>query len=746
MNFKAWMLAGVALVALSGFISVGRCATIFQDDVESGTNGWMVQAQGSTTSLLWHIMERDARSPSHSWWCGVESSGTYEDGTNVVDGTLSSPDIVLGSTQAVFFFSERYETESCVDDVQVWLSTNQGASWQALAQNRWGRSAGWTRHVVELGDYTNHTIRLRFRFSANSYMNRYGGWFVDDIEVAEKTDEDQDGLFDFEEGWYGSNSWETDTDLDSVPDGLEVYVAGTDPDDPASCLQWSAMGWATNGVAGLVWQGSPSKLYWLEASPHITGVWSAVSGVVTADVMNPNGMTNLTPSESLFYRVATTDRVALATMGFGCDANGRSALYTNAFVVWGDLHSHTIYSDDAEKRQTNYVVPSIPSAALSNTIGLLDFVSITDHAESNIPGFYTMEKWTNMIAQIMAFQNTHPEIVVFPGFEYTKTWFSMPPLWLIPDGNGHKNIILYDFEHLPVRGYGQDAFSSPTQLWAYLDSSNAAGHYLCIPHHPAKGSEPAEEGETHDPYISMGTDWATNYLRSDILDLVEIYSRHGGSEMEDAEEPVHNFRAPGAVNTALDRWLLADHNPAYKMGIIGSTDTHGGNPGDVREISTNVQSWLGPYTGGLAALLVANRTRESFWYALKSKNCYGTSGGRIAIEFTAKLGDALAPMGGTLYHATDLSSNGVGLVNLHIRAVGESVTNPIARIQFYRNSVCILNATNSLWGQTVHIDHIDRLPHHFAYYRAKIWEAASTLNSSCQYERAWSSPIWVEKQ
>jgi hypothetical protein len=730
-----------------GILPGVHAAEVYYDDVESGTNGWTLSNQGLATSMLWHITTQDSVSPPHSWWCGVESSGSYQDGTNVVDCALSSPDIALSAVPCVLFFNERFETESSVDDCQLWLSTNLGAGWLPLAQNRWGTSAGWTRHVMDLSAYTGKSIRVQFRFTANSYMNRYTGWFIDDVEISEKTDEDQDGLYDFEEGWFGSNLWEPDTDVDGLSDGVEVYITGTDPDDSASCLQWNAMSWVTNNLASAGWQGSPGRRYWLETSPHVTGVWSAVSGPITANAMQPDGITNVDfSSGSLFYRVASTDRVAIATFGFGCDTNGRSALYTNSFVVWGDLHSHTVYSDDALKRQTNYIIPSIPSAALSNTLGLLDFVSITDHAENDIPGMYTMEKWTNMLAQIFAFQNTHTNMVVFPGFEYTKTRPSFPPTWLIPEGNGHKNVILYDFEHLPVRGYGADTFSMPTQLWAYLDSSNAAGHYLCIPHHSAKGSEPAAEGETHDPYISMGTDWSTNYLRRDILDLVEIYSRHGGSEIDGAEEPVHNFRIPGAVNTALDRWLLSDHDPAYKMGIIGSTDTHGGNPGDVREVATNVQSWLGFYTGGLAALQVTNRTREAFWYALKSKNCYGTSGGRIAVEFTAKLGDALAPMGGTLYHAAELSSNGVGLVNLHVRAVGETYTNPIARIQLYRNSICILDATNAQWGQAVHVDYVDRLEHNYSYYRAKVWESASTLNVSCQYERAWSSPIWIEKQ
>lgn len=738
MKKNAWRLCGLAVFVWGA--SIARAAVLFQDDVEHGTNGWTLEASGAATSTLWHITDRNASQGGHSWWCASPGRGTYADGSNVVNSLLTSPDIALGAIPAVFAFRESFLTESGIDDCRLLISTNAGAGWQTLSQCRWGSSAGWNLHVLDLTPFTGATIRVRFQFSANSYMNDYAGWFIDDLIAAEKTDADLDGLFDFEEAWWGADPALPDTDGDQLIDGAEAHVAGTDPADAASCLQWGGMDSPTGETVEVRWTGSPGKLYWVEAAPLLTGVWAAVSGVVTAGVMNPQCVARApTPAAGWFYRLASTDRVALATMGFGCDTNGCSQLYTNAFVVWGDLHAHTTYSDDASNRQHCLF---IPAAALSNTVGLLDFVAITDHAETNVPGFYTMEKWTGMVAQIIAFQNTHTQMVVFPGFEYTKTWLSTPPLWPVPDGNGHKNIILYDFEHLPARGYGQDVFFAPTQLWAYLDSSNAAGHYLCIPHHPAKGSEPGEP----DPWFSMATDWGTNFIRKDMLDLVEVYSRHGGSEMESAEEPVHNFQAIGAINTALDRWLLSDHNPAYKLGIIGSTDTHGGNPGDVREDASNVQSWLGDYTGGLAALQVTNRSRDALWYSLKSKNCYGTSGGRLAVEFTAKLGSSLAPMGGTLYHAEELSSNQLGLVNLHLRASGSTATNPIARIQLYRNSVCILDATNALWGQTVHLDHIDRLAHNYAYYRAKVWEAAATLNPTCQYERAWTSPIWIEKQ
>ncbi len=436
------------------------------------------------------------------------------------------------------------------------------------------------------------------------------------------------------------------------------------------------------------------------------------------------------------------DQVAVATSGFGCDGAGRSPLYTNQAVYWGDLHSHTTYSDDALQRQGCHLTPA---EALETAVGNLDFVSITDHAETNIPGFYTLEKWTNTLAQEMAFQTAHPEMVVFPAFEYTKTGFSSPALnWRIPDGNGHKNVILRDFEHVPPHAYGADVGTTVQTLLTFLDSTNSKGHYIVIPHHPAKGSEPAATNETADPLISMATDWSTNSLRQDVCALVEIYSRHGGSEIDEAEEPVHNFRAEASVGSALNRWLV-NHNPVYKMGIIASTDTHSGRPGDVREEADNVQHWLGEYTGGLAAVWATNGSRGAIWRSLTGARTYGTSGAKIGVEFTAKLGGALVPMGGTLYHGAELADTNVALVHVHVRATGETTNHTIARIQLYRNSTCVMDESDGEWGSVAHVDFEDRLPYDYAYYRVKIWQNAVTLNATCQWERAWSSPIWIEK-
>ncbi|MFH0909563.1 MAG: hypothetical protein V1929_12455 [bacterium] len=563
-----------------------RGAVLFSDDVEGGTNGWVCSAQGVSTALLWHIVEHDTQTHAHAWWYGQDATGSYRDGTNAIDCTLTSPGIALSGVPARLALVERYDTESRIDDCHIQLSTNGGGAWFTASEHRCGDSCGWRRHVVDLSGYTGKTVNVRFRFLCPSgEFNDFAGWQIGDILVAENTDGDGDGLYDLEEGWRGCDPAKADSDGDGTPDGAEWCVEGTDPTNPLSRTAWNGSTRTTSGVVEMSWASSPGKVYSLQSGNLGSNTWTSVY-VVTAEMMSASSVAVLAGGSNMeIYRVSTTDRVAIATSGFGCDGEGHASIYSNAFVCWGDLHSHTTYSDDASNRQGCLF---IPAEALSNTVGLLDFVAITDHAETNIPGFYTLAKWTNTIAQEIAFQASHTNMVVFPAFEFTKTGFSSPALnWRIPDGNGHKNIILHDFDHLPPRAHGADPGRAVDTLLAYLDSTSSVGHYIVIPHHPAKGNEPAATNETEDPLISMATDWSTNYLREDACALAEIYSRHGGSEIDGAEEPVHNFRAAAAVNSALDRWLV-NHNPVYKIGIIASTDTHAGNPGDVREDAGNV--------------------------------------------------------------------------------------------------------------------------------------------------------------
>jgi hypothetical protein len=96
------------------------------------------------------------------------------------------------------------------------------------------------------------------------------------------------------------------------------------------------------------------------------------------------------------------------------------------------------------------------------------------------------------------------------------------------------------------------------------------------------------------------------------------------------------------------------------MGLIGSTDGHDGHPG---------LSQLAGGHGGLAALVGADRTRESIFRTLQDRRVYATNGPRIVLRVDV----GGAPMGATV--------PATGRVPLTVRVVG---TAPIDRVEIVR--------------------------------------------------------------
>ncbi|MCZ7661818.1 MAG: DUF3604 domain-containing protein [Thermoleophilia bacterium] len=369
-------------------------------------------------------------------------------------------------------------------------------------------------------------------------------------------------------------------------------------------------------------------------------------------------------------------------------------------VLWGDLHTHNVYSDDAAEIGTT--AGPVEALAYARDAAKLDFVAITDHAE-----FLSAEEWTGI--QKACAEAYQPGVfVVFPGFEYTNSSRDA--------GCGHKCVIFATDTVTPAP-IGFDGENTAVDLWQQLAGYEA----LTIPHHPAKGHAVA--------LAPMSTDW--DYVNASLMPVVEIYSAHGNSEAYGEEEPVQAFRPERSVEAALERWL-EDHDPGYKLGILASTDTHLATPGAVEEDASHVVPKLeGDYTGGLVAVLATERTREAVFTALKQKRTYGTSGPRIALSFTASFGRAATIMGGTL-------ETPKGAVPVRLRVTTSGDTAGIDRIRLVKNGQVLTE---------VEADALDLtdIAQDWAYYRVKVYQQPTPgWDGSMVQERAWSSPVWVE--
>ena len=187
------------------------------------------------------------------------------------------------------------------------------------------------------------------------------------------------------------------------------------------------------------------------------------------------------------------------------------------------------------------------------------------------------------------------------------------------------------------------------------------------------------------------------------------------------KRPAARSRRQGLkVGLELDREL--GFNP-LAFGMIGSTDTHNGNPGDTEEWDfvgaaglptspairrlrdpANSDGQRKPYqsmlqfntAGGLAAVWAEENTRDAIFAAMKRREVYATSGPRIALRFFAGWGfdesiasaaDPIAvataggvPMGGELRPAALETES----PTFFIAAQGDWMSAPLQRIQMIK--------------------------------------------------------------
>ncbi|KAB2642009.1 MAG: DUF3604 domain-containing protein, partial [Verrucomicrobia bacterium] len=260
------------------------------------------------------------------------------------------------------------------------------------------------------------------------------------------------------------------------------------------------------------------------------------------------------------------------------------------------------------------------------------------------------------------------------GYEYTSA----------PEGrNLHRNVI-FRTANVPALPFSSTMSNNPEDLWSAMDGWRAKGvEALAIPHN-ANGSD----GLMFDSVRLKGQpmDRAYAELRARNEPLTEITQIKGTSETHPSLSPNDewsNFEimesyigrdkrvtrfAGGYVRRALEDGLLVRDklgvNP-FKLGFIGSSDTHNAAPGSVEEpnyfskvgrrdstpelrgsappkgamtwdgadpakAGGRFQSWG---ASGLAGVWAEENSREAVYAALRRRETFATSGPRIRVRF-----------------------------------------------------------------------------------------------------------------
>lgn len=267
--------------------------------------------------------------------------------------------------------------------------------------------------------------------------------------------------------------------------------------------------------------------------------------------------------------------------GFEAESNPLVVAPAGRRILWADLQNHSGLSDGS----------ATPDDLLryAREVAALDAAAVTDHDHWGMrfmDGEPSIWRRTLDAAEL---RNEPGRFVALAGYEWTN--------WV----EGHRHVVFFEPTTEAVAGLLLSAiderYDEPRELWAGLEDVRA----LTFAHHSAGAP--------------IATDWSSA-PPAGAEPVTEIVSVHGSSEAADSPGMVvRNALAGNFVRDALDR--------GYGLGFVGSSDGHDGHPG---------LAHLASPSGGVAAILSDEVTREGVYEALLARRTYATNGPRIVVR------------------------------------------------------------------------------------------------------------------
>jgi hypothetical protein len=353
-----------------------------------------------------------------------------------------------------------------------------------------------------------------------------------------------------------------------------------------------------------------------------------------------------------------------AAGGLEADTNPLEVSANAPRILWADLHGHSNYSDGTGLPEDYY--------RYARDVAGLDVAALSDHDHW---GLEFLDQHPALWADIVRVTREFHEpgrFVTLLAFEWTN--------WAY----GHRHVLYFDDDG-PLISSLAPSTDQPEELWKALEGRAA----LTVPHHPAGGPIPIDWAIPPDPRFEP---------------VAEIASVHGSSEAADSPARIYKAVAGHYVRDALDR--------GYRLGFIGSGDTHDGHPG---------LGHLAVGSAGVAAILSEECTREGVLAAMRARRTYATNGPRIILRFS--IDDT--PMGGTLPPSKD--------GDLHALAVRVIGTAPVERLDLIRSGRVVLTAEQTE-AEVSFATRIPRLePGEYVYVRVVQRDGGL----------AWSSPVFA---
>jgi hypothetical protein len=249
-------------------------------------------------------------------------------------------------------------------------------------------------------------------------------------------------------------------------------------------------------------------------------------------------------------------------------------------LLWGDLHSHTLYSDGRGTVEQAY--------DFAERVAGLDFCSLADHAFEIVD---SMWEHTKAVANRV---NRPGRFVTFHGFEWSgnsSVGGDHNVYYFEDDPPIYRSDNYYDPHNTQMDHGPQQKLHHINDVFAKLREHPGQRTVFCIPHYGGRRGNPA----FHDPKVQR---------------LIEIFSEHRRSE----------------------DWATTFLAEGHRVGIIASGDGHYGNPGYGASFGATGSR---PRGRGLVAVYAPEHTRKSIFQALYDRHCYATSGPRIILDVRA---------------------------------------------------------------------------------------------------------------
>ncbi len=159
------------------FIQVGTAAAtnVLTDNAGSFTN-WTAGG----TAATWNTSTTQFNSAPSSF--SESPTGSYANGVDLTMTLTNSINVSVSPVVSLTFY-HRYALENNYDYSMVEVSSNNGNTWQPVAEYT-GTNTTWTQVTLDITRYANRSTQMKVRFRVVSDAGTTGdGWYVDDIAI-----------------------------------------------------------------------------------------------------------------------------------------------------------------------------------------------------------------------------------------------------------------------------------------------------------------------------------------------------------------------------------------------------------------------------------------------------------------------------------------------------------------------------------------------------------------------------------